>query len=1221
MFLLKSDFISPPTGPSERIELANGDYIFSKGCGQSNFGEALYVPDLSTGLISTPQDDLLGKFTVYGKGQVSVYDTEPIPTSEAIRGGILMKNSQYVAIESNKNLLSRKVSVFNTGQHRNSEPTKEVDRSFHTDTTCSAINLGDKQNNNVNQNFHTNSISSAINFGNKQTNNVDQNFHTDTTCPAIKFGDNRYNYDNTTHLSNIFSANSERLINNNFLYPLSLNAHISTNHYDFLHQITAHKSIHRINQMILQNTLIGLPKQPIKIDIPPCDPCLRVKTKKRKPPSTRHRRPQGILKEPKTYQPFEVVAIDTIDCCPKDSDARSIQGNRYCTFFLDRCTDFGSVYFHKKKNQFLNKCLTPYVNDLVTPNNGKIKFLQSDDDPNYKTPNVRDYLAKFGSRRRISAPYHLIQNRAVERVIDTVMNSATICMLTAHTPRFMFESAIQYAMDARNEGLTNQHPSKSPSERLNNIKPTLKGKYPFFHPAYFVLEDHSKFKEKAQLCHILRLMPEYKDAYEIYAPSNKTRLLVRFDVHPASHPLYKHIENQSSDNIENIPILDYLDPKTPNHTDFDNPATEADLNQSSNSPMDLGGDDNDNEKGNPSSSNPRGLRRRLTKDRRKTKEIQDREKLSEDRRERIRKFRVNLNNDLVEKDRDRWNSAQDAEEELGNKRRQRLHKKRSYLIDTMPGRPQPKTHKRSRKESKSHHSQAMITSGLPHTPSTVEEALTGPNATEWKKAIEDEKIAINTHATYEPAPGHKGRCVKSKIAFRVTREPDGSLKFKARLVAKGFTERKGYDYFHTFAPTVMSKSTHMVLHLAAKEDWIIRNLDVGGAYLEADVDTELYMEIPAEFNDGTGTRVRLRKSIYGLKQSGELWNKRIHGIFISMGFSRSIDDPCVYTKTTNDERIILCLYVDDILVIGSNLQQTLEFETTLSTKVMKLKIIGNTTRFVGINIKRNREERKIYLSQEQFVSDIVINEGLEDKPTKPSPSSVSRDLYTAPLGGNEPIRSLVGKLRYAVDHTRPDALFPTSQISSAASSPGEQHLYAAQHLVRYLNGTSNLCLTLGGTDPIVLECFADSSYVESGESKSQLAYCMRLGKSSGMFLSRSIKDTHVSLSSAESEIYAVKEAIQDIVWSRNMLEFLGVAVTSPTPIYEDNQAVLFLTETVKVHPRTKHINKILNFIREFITEEVICLIKVHTSINVADIMTKNLDVKQFLFLRPLLLGT
>jgi hypothetical protein len=131
---------------------------------------------------------------------------------------------------------------------------------------------------------------------------------------------------------------------------------------------------------------------------------------------------------------------------------------------------------------------------------------------------------------------------------------------------------------------------------------------------------------------------------------------------------------------------------------------------------------------------------------------------------------------------------------------------------------------------------------------------------------------------------------------------------------------------------------------------------------------------------------------------------------------------------------------------------------------------------------------------------------------------------------------------------------------------------------------------------------------------------MRLGKTSGMFLSRSIKDNHVSLSSAESELYAVKEAIQDIMWSRNLLEFLGYPSNIPTPIYEDNQAVLFLTDTIKVHPRTKHLNKILNFVREFIQLQVISLIKIHTSLNIADIMTKNLDTKQFIFLRNQLLG-
>ena len=125
---------------------------------------------------------------------------------------------------------------------------------------------------------------------------------------------------------------------------------------------------------------------------------------------------------------------------------------------------------------------------------------------------------------------------------------------------------------------------------------------------------------------------------------------------------------------------------------------------------------------------------------------------------------------------------------------------------------------------------------------------------------------------------------------------------------------------------------------------------------------------------------------------------------------------------------------------------------------------------------------------------------------------------------------------------------------------------------------------------------------------------------SGMFLSRSLRDDHVSLSSAESELFAVKESIQDIVWARNLLEFLGFEQLLPTPIYEDNQAVLFLTDIIKVHPRTRHINKILNFVREFISLNVISLIKVSSALNIADILTKYLEKGQFLFLRNLLLG-
>ena len=261
--------------------------------------------------------------------------------------------------------------------------------------------------------------------------------------------------------------------------------------------------------------------------------------------------------------------------------------------------------------------------------------------------------------------------------------------------------------------------------------------------------------------------------------------------------------------------------------------------------------------------------------------------------------------------------------------RSRIHKKGNRktrrLIEELEGKPTKPLSNKSRLNMQRREKEAeriMLANkkldgdfGLPPTPNSVEEALAedNPYRLEWQAAMENERLAIHSHKTFQAAPEHKGRMVKSKVAFRVTREPDGSFKFKARLVAKGFTERKGYVYFNTFAPVAMTKSVNMILHIAAHEDWAIRNLDVGGAYLEADLDTDLWMEVPAEFAIDGCTVVKLIKSIYGLKQSGELWNKKVNDIFTDMNFVRCPEDPCVYSRTNDStgERTYICLYVDD----------------------------------------------------------------------------------------------------------------------------------------------------------------------------------------------------------------------------------------------------------------------------------------------------------------------
>lgn len=509
---------------------------------------------------------------------------------------------------------------------------------------------------------------------------------------------------------------------------------------------------------------------------------------------------------------------------------------------------------------------------------------------------------------------------------------------------------------------------------------------------------------------------------------------------------------------------------------------------------------------------------------------------------------------------------------------------------------------------------------LPPTPLTFDEAMRGPFAKQWEAALEKEKVAIDEHGTYKPAPDWKGRTVKSKLAFRVTREPDGSLKFKVRLVAKGFSERLGFDYFATFAPTVATKALHMMLHIGATEDLEMRHIDVSGAYLEADVDTELYMTLPLDMTAGVPTVVKLIKSIYGLKQSGELWNKKLDGILKGLGFSRSICDPCIYFRNDGDKGMFyIAVYVDDILTMAKENGQLQQFEEQLKTKVMQIRG-GPLERYVGTEITRDRANRTITLTQGLFARDLVKKHGVPGDSPKPSPAIVSRNLYTATKGTEEPIRPLAGSVRFIVDHTRSEILFAASQVSSAAGNPGQEHVQAARHLVRYIDGTADVGLTLGGDYPIDLEAWVDASLVDEGDSLSQLAWCLRLNKHCGMYHSRSKRDTRVSFSSAEAELRALKEAATEVAWARDFLEELGYPQRSPTKIFEDNSAVIDMLKSVQAVSRTKHLNKTKNFIRDFMKQLAIEVVKVDGTKNIADGLTKSLSVPAFLRFRDQILG-
>ena len=122
------------------------------------------------------------------------------------------------------------------------------------------------------------------------------------------------------------------------------------------------------------------------------------------------------------------------------------------------------------------------------------------------------------------------------------------------------------------------------------------------------------------------------------------------------------------------------------------------------------------------------------------------------------------------------------------------------------------------------------------------------------------------------------KAIGSKWVYRIKHKKDGSVEcFKARLVAKGFSQRPGFDYSETFASTMRQNTLRIVLALAAIEDMHLRSVDISHAFINSDIDTEIYMKQPEGFKQG-GPRIvcRLNKSLYdGLKQAPHLWGEKL----------------------------------------------------------------------------------------------------------------------------------------------------------------------------------------------------------------------------------------------------------------------------------------------------------------------------------------------------------
>ena len=275
-------------------------------------------------------------------------------------------------------------------------------------------------------------------------------------------------------------------------------------------------------------------------------------------------------------------------------------------------------------------------------------------------------------------------------------------------------------------------------------------------------------------------------------------------------------------------------------------------------------------------------------------------------------------------------------------------------------------------------SRAAVTSD---DPLTYNEAMSRPDAPLWVEAMEAEmKSQIAAH-TFDIVDLPQGRhAIGGKWVYRTKRGPNGEIvKYKARWVAQGFAQKYGIDYNETFAPVARFDSIRALLALVAHHDWELHQMDVKSAYLNGDLEEELYMKQPTGFvAPGTeGMVCRLNKSLYGLKQAGRTWNKRIDVELKAHGFAPIDADPCVYAYKRGSVVLIISLYVDDLLLASDSLQELNKVKVELQA-CFDMEDMGEASYALGIKIARDRAARTLTISQGAYILDVLTRFDMQD---------------------------------------------------------------------------------------------------------------------------------------------------------------------------------------------------------------------------------------------------
>ena len=442
------------------------------------------------------------------------------------------------------------------------------------------------------------------------------------------------------------------------------------------------------------------------------------------------------------------------------------------------------------------------------------------------------------------------------------------------------------------------------------------------------------------------------------------------------------------------------------------------------------------------------------------------------------------------------------------------------------------------------------------------------------------------------------------------RKSDGTV--RCRIVVRGYTQQVD-DRDELFASTPSLTTLKLLLTLSSAFGWHIATGDVSTAFLHAAVDGDIYVIPPLEYYPEGNVLWKLKRALYGLRNSPKLWQQHFAACMETYGFVRMKSDPNLYVHST--KKLYVLAYVDDLMFFGSKPDIDLcvqDLQKDLLLKMTGALTEGQTVTFLGREIRRTADACELYMKPEYIDSMLQLYNMSACKPAAaPGTDTLRKAQEAQPLSAEDHkrYRRVVGQLLWLCN-VRPDIMFAVKELSRGLSAPTSEHECKVKHLLRFLAGTKHFTQQLRPTltlspqhKGLDIQVFVDSDWAGCHETRRSTSG-VSLFVLGANILSHSRTQATVALSSGEAELYAIGSGIADALFVRSLVEESKLFQKSNIFVSTDSNVGKSIVSRFGASRKTKHVHLRFLYMQELVVSGMVRMRKVLGTLNPADILTK-----------------